>query len=69
MQLAPGDRYVIESGGGGGFGDPKLRSADQVAHDVRQAYVSVDSAKNDYGVVLTDDLEVDADATERARAK
>jgi N-methylhydantoinase B len=68
VQLAPGDKYVIESGGGGGFGDPLLRQPTQVADDVRQGYVSRESASRDYGVVITQGADVDSDATERARA-
>ncbi len=68
VQLFPGDLYVIESGGGGGFGDPRLRPPERVAEDVRMGYVSRDSARDDYGVVLGDDLAVDAEATRRSRA-
>ena len=69
VQLAPGDRYVIESGGGGGFGDPRMRSAERVAADVRNGYVSPESALDDYGVALTDGLDVDRVATEQARTE
>ena len=40
VQLGAGDRYVIESGGGGGFGAPSLHAASRVADDARNGYVS-----------------------------
>jgi N-methylhydantoinase B len=68
VQLQPGDVYVLESGGGGGFGDPFKRAAELVAEDVRLGYVSRESAERDYGVILTDELSVDQEATARHRA-
>lgn len=56
--------------GGGGWGDPLLRDAVAVAHDVLEGYVTVDGAERDYGVVVAivdDDVEVDGPATERLR--
>jgi N-methylhydantoinase B len=52
VQLQPGDAYVIESGGGGGFGDPLQRDVEFVASDVKLGYVSVQQARDDYGVVF-----------------
>ena len=40
------------AGGGGGYGDPKRRSADQVAREVRYGYVSATAAREQYGVVI-----------------
>src|SRR5207248_3260892 len=42
VHLAEGDVYVIESGGGGGFGDPRDRPVEDVAADVQAGYVSVE---------------------------
>jgi N-methylhydantoinase B len=47
--LAPGDVLVIESGGGGGYGDPRERPRDEVAADVRRGYVSPERARDAYG--------------------
>ena len=69
MQLNPGDVYVIDSGGGGGFGEPLERSADKVGQDVRLGYVSPESAHQDYGVALDDSQQVDEQATEELRAQ
>jgi N-methylhydantoinase B len=66
-QLEAGDAYVIESGGGGGFGDPLERPAATVQEDVRLGYVSSEAAKEDYGVVVDAAGNLDAAATEQLR--
>jgi N-methylhydantoinase B len=53
--LQSGDRVRMSTGGGGGYGDPRERSIELVARDVRRALVSRESAKNDYGVVFDTD--------------
>lgn len=60
---------VVETrtGGGGGYGDPKARPFDEVLTDVRQGYVSVQAAWDDYGVRVTGDLSVDEAASEPRR--
>ena len=69
-RLEAGDAYRMRSGGGGGYGDPRRRSAMAVAEDVRQGYVSVGAAKELYGVVLDPEtLEIDETATKRLREK
>ena len=57
---------VVETrtGGGGGYGDPKARAFEEVLADVRQGYISVQAAWNDYGVRITGDLSVDEAASE-----
>jgi len=67
MQQGPDDVYVSIWQGGGGFGDPLDRDPGRVATDVRKGYVSREEARRTYGVVVTDDGDVDADATERRR--
>jgi N-methylhydantoinase B len=67
VQLAAGDAYCTDSGGGGGFGDPFERPPEAVLQDVLREYVSVDSARRDYGVVVRDGA-VDYPATEKLRA-
>ena len=67
-QLKPGDAYRISSGGGGGYGSPFERPAEDVREDVRQGYVSVKAAAELYGVVVDPEtFVVDEDATERLR--
>jgi N-methylhydantoinase B len=61
---------MMQSGGGGGFGDPMERDPELVAEDVREGYVSLSVAHNVYGVVLTADGDVDVFATQiRRKAK
>ncbi|RLB54964.1 MAG: hydantoinase B/oxoprolinase family protein [Deltaproteobacteria bacterium] len=67
--IAAGRRIVMETAGGGGFGDPLERETELVAGDVAAGYVSETAARNDYGVVLAADGTVDAGATEKLRAE
>ena len=69
VNLKEGDAYRMRSGGGGGFGPPYERSIEKVVSDVRQGYVSLESAATDYGVIIDPtSLEADIDATGTARA-
>jgi N-methylhydantoinase B len=68
-QLKPGDAFKIRSGGGGGYGSPLERPIAQVAHDVRQGYVTVKAAAELYGVVIDQEtFAVDQAATDKLRA-
>jgi len=51
-RLKQGDLLRVERPGGGGLGDPLRRAEEKVLEDVRQGYVSCESAKRDYGVVV-----------------
>lgn len=64
-----GDRLLVRMPGGGGYGDPHKRAAAKVAEDVALGLVSVDAARNLYGVALTADLAVDEDETAKLRMK
>jgi N-methylhydantoinase B len=66
--MAPDDVLVMESSGGGGFGDPTERDPVQVAADVSEGYVTLEAARAVYGVVLAQG-EVDVGATARRRAE
>jgi N-methylhydantoinase B len=69
-KVKAGDAYVLRSGGGGGFGSPLERPAESVQHDVRQGYVSIEAARDYYGVVLDPEtLAIDSAATARQRAQ
>jgi len=48
----PGDRLAFHSAGGGGYGDPLERDLEAVVSDVQYGYVSPQSARRDYGVVM-----------------
>jgi len=47
-RLETGDALVIETGGGGGFGNPRERAPESVRADVRNGYISRDAAVNVY---------------------
>ncbi len=65
--LHAGDRVVLRSAGGGGYGDPLERPAERVAEDVALGYVSARAAERLYGVMLVGGA-VDDAATEQRRA-
>ncbi len=68
--LKRGDLLRVITPGGGGWGNPLERPAERVLEDVLDGFVSVESALEDYGVVLdADGLRVDADATGLRRAQ
>lgn len=68
LSVRAGDRIVIRSSGGGGWGDPFKRDPQSVADDVLNGYVSVEHAKSEYGVAVTpDSCEVDWEQTRRLR--
>ena len=50
--LRPGDVIATKEPGGGGLGDPCERAPERVLEDVRNELVSVQSARDEYGVVL-----------------
>lgn len=68
IPFEPGESFVFESTGGGGWGDPFERDPAAVAADVRNEMISREQAEAVYGVVVTDDFEADVQATERQRA-
>ena len=59
--------FRLESPGGGGWGDPRRRDPERVRADVVNGVVSVPAAREAFGVVLTEDLEVDEAATAACR--
>jgi N-methylhydantoinase B len=74
VQHEGGEAIAYHYGGGGGWGDPLERDPAKVLEDVLDEYVSVRSAREDYGVVLVGSLErldlaVDPDATQGLRAQ
>ncbi len=66
--MLPGDVLMMESSGGGGFGDPLERDPALVAADVAEGYVTRAAAHVSYGVVWSGDA-IDDAATARRRAQ
>jgi N-methylhydantoinase B len=50
VMLKAGDRVRIHTGGGGGFGDPKLRDRASARLDLLRGYVSPKAARTVYGL-------------------
>jgi N-methylhydantoinase B len=67
MPLKAGDTVRIDTAIGGGFGDPLEREPELVAEDVRDGYLTRAEAQAAYGVVVSDDLSIDEDATAALR--
>jgi N-methylhydantoinase B len=68
-QTIPGGDFIrLELPGGGGFGNPGERDADQVALDVADGLITAETARQDYGVALGADGRVDNTATAKLRA-
>jgi N-methylhydantoinase B len=68
------DVLSYQSAGGGGYGDPLDRPVQKVVDDVLDEYVSVEGAREDYGVVIRGvdrrrlAVDVDEEATRALRA-
>src|SRR5262249_35762540 len=56
MEIAPGERVVSRTGGGGGYGGPTTREPEGVAPGVREGWGTRDRARCVYGVVLPEAL-------------
>jgi N-methylhydantoinase B len=69
VELQAGERIVSITAGGGGYGPPTERDAEQVRTDVAEGWITVGRAAEVYGVALGDDLEVDDDATRALRGR
>jgi N-methylhydantoinase B len=69
-EFAYGDVISFQQSGAGGYGDPLAREPARVLEDVLDGYVSVEAAREEYGVVITGDgvdLRVDEAATRALR--
>jgi len=49
VEMQTGERFLLQSAGGGGYGDPALRDPAAVARDIAEGYVTADAAKKEYG--------------------
>lgn len=75
VHLKAGDRIYYTSSGGGGFGNPLERDPELVLEDVKDEWLSIESAKQYYGVVIEEidaescEYRIDFEATQKLRAK
>jgi N-methylhydantoinase B len=54
--LKAGDKVVLETGGGGGWGPAEERSIDLIQRDLRRGFITPEGAARDYGVRVSGDL-------------
>ena len=47
--MKAGERFLLQTAGGGGYGDPSKRTREAVLQDIREGYVSKDAAAKIYG--------------------
>jgi len=70
--LKAGDVFRLDTPGGGGLGNPRLRDPAKVLADIKEGYVSAEAASRDYGVVVTRngrDWHIDETATAKLRSE
>ena len=63
-----GAQVIVRTAGGGGWGSPLERDPSQVLDDVLEGYVSIQSAHDDYGVVIKDE-QLDEKSTLAVRSR
>jgi N-methylhydantoinase B len=74
LHPVPADtRAIVRTSGGGGWGDPLERDPERVRMDVVEGFVSLDAARDEYGVVIKTAvkrhlMEVDSGKTRELRA-
>ena len=68
IALQTSDKVTVVAGGGGGYGSPLQRATQNVVEDVINGYISIQKAREDYGVVINSQtMEVDLNATQKLR--
>jgi N-methylhydantoinase B len=67
-RLLPENKVVLRLPGGGGFFSPSERDPELVRQDVLNGYISRTAAREQYGVILQDGMEIDWEETQRVRA-
>jgi N-methylhydantoinase B len=65
--VLPGDVLRMRSGGGAGYGDPLQRPSAEVVADLRWGKIDRHAAAAAYGVIVTDDGDLDQPATDLRR--
>ena len=72
IEIAPGEKVLSRTGGGGGYGDPFTREPTAVRDDVMEGWISRERAERVYGVILGSTeagMEIDEDQTASVRAE
>lgn len=69
FEVRENDVVYMRVASGGGYGDPLERDPERVRQDVVDGIVSQQAARDIYGVVLNEDLAVDAEVTKRLRMR
>jgi N-methylhydantoinase B len=49
VEMKAGERFLLQSAGGGGYGDPRQRDRAALKRDIAEGYVTKDAAPRDYG--------------------
>lgn len=68
LALNDRDQLTVNLSGGGGYGSALERDPEAVLWDVKNHRVTRSAARSDYGVVITNSVEVDGHATESLRS-
>jgi N-methylhydantoinase B len=69
LSIHRGERLLLETPGGGGYGAARQRPVADVQRDVRLGYVSAEAARRDYGVAITPAGGIDEATTSALRRK
>ena len=67
LQVTKGTVLTTYTGGGGGFEKPFERNPENVLNDVINKYVSIEKARDHYGVVIDEDLQIKKEGTLKLR--
>lgn len=67
LQIKKGTVLTTYTGGGGGFEKPFERNPENVLNDVINKYVSIEKARDHYGVVIDEDLKINKEGTFKLR--
>ena len=67
VALESGERIVSVTPGGGGYGPPSERDAEQVRRDVLEGWITAERAHDVYRVSLSESLDIDHEGTSRLR--
>jgi N-methylhydantoinase B len=44
-EMKAGERFLVQSAGGGGYGDPKMRERAAIDRDIAEGYVSCEASR------------------------